>query len=417
MKGATFAEKAKGKIVPLTTFPYPKEDQGLIFDHIDGLKIREYLLGIYELVGGALNIIAASRVSGGKVILFLSSREIVDKFQSEHGGFTVGDKFIHTRKLKAPAIRVILSNVSPMIPNSVLEKAIHENLGLKPNAPISILRNNPTDDIFSHIISWRRQFYLPANYDTTKIPPTITLTYEERTYRIFITTGDFTCFKCNQKGHKADQCPNIPFIEEEVEDFLDQGNPLELSVTPPSSAEFPPLPFRELSAKPPTDISGNLQKSTTHKRGSSTIASSTQSNTDTLSAVNDLEVPKNTQPKFKQNKKHKPNPEKYLKPLILTPAETTAITAIVNHIRQTKYPECRFTADDFVQFLLKIRNSSNRRQTAEAFTNQLDCLSFILEEIKPKLETGTKRTVTALHKSLSKDEPLSDVLSDNSDTS
>lgn len=102
MNGAIFSEKSKGKIAPLTTFPYQKEDQGLIFDHIDGLKIRKYILGIYELVGGALNIITASRVSGGKVILFLSSREIADKFKSKHGSFTVDDTFIHTRKLKAP---------------------------------------------------------------------------------------------------------------------------------------------------------------------------------------------------------------------------------------------------------------------------------------------------------------------------
>lgn len=80
MTSPTFTEKTKKKITTLTSFSHPSEEQGLIFDHIDGLKIRDYLLVIYKLVGGAENIIAASEVSGGKVIVFLSSREIVEKF-------------------------------------------------------------------------------------------------------------------------------------------------------------------------------------------------------------------------------------------------------------------------------------------------------------------------------------------------
>lgn len=85
MTPTTYAQKTKKKIIPLTTFNHPSEDQYIIFNHVDELKIRDYLLAIYKLVGGAQNILAASRVSGGKVIVFLSSPEIVEKFQLEHG--------------------------------------------------------------------------------------------------------------------------------------------------------------------------------------------------------------------------------------------------------------------------------------------------------------------------------------------
>ncbi len=127
------------KIKPLISFDYPTEDQGLIFNHIEGKKIREYLAAICSLIGGAHNIIAASRISGGRVTIFLAAKGIVNKFQEEHGGFLIDQTFIKSRKLKSPSVKIVLSNVSPTIPNTAIEDLLTENLKLKLASPISIL--------------------------------------------------------------------------------------------------------------------------------------------------------------------------------------------------------------------------------------------------------------------------------------
>ncbi len=79
MRQPTFAEKArKRNISPLTTFNYPTEKQDLIFNHVEGKKIRNYnIIELHNLVGGTRYIIAASRVSGGIVIVFLAAKDIV----------------------------------------------------------------------------------------------------------------------------------------------------------------------------------------------------------------------------------------------------------------------------------------------------------------------------------------------------
>lgn len=408
MTPTTFAEKVKGtKITPINTFDYPSEEQGIIFDHTDGCKIREYLLALHTLVGGPKNILAASRVSGGRVIVFLASKEIVDTFQSKYGGFNMNDKFVKTRKLKTPAIRVILSNVSPIIPNAVIENVLNSSLGLKPISPISILRVSPTDDIFSHVISWRRQIYLPANTDLTKIPPTITLIFAERSYRIFLSAGDFICFKCSGKGHKAENCSNnFQFIDEEVEDSTDTLIDFQ-SKQQPLNTDFPPLTQSQQNNAESLDHQNATDIIPAQKRGSSTIASSITSIPDYHTEENmlhssDSDTTKPLESKNKRSKRLKPNPETFLKPLILTPAEIQSITNISNQIYQTKYPDCDFNAEKLIDFLPKIRGCSNKIELVKSFTKNVNHLQYILEEIKPKLQTGTKKTITSLCKALLK---------------
>ncbi|XKL66686.1 hypothetical protein PGB90_010106 [Kerria lacca] len=218
----------KKKIVPISEITYPTDDQGLIFNHIGETKIRDYLLAIYQLVGGAQNILAASRISGGKVIIFLYSKELVDTFQAEKGGFQLGDTFVTTKKLKPPATKLILSNVSPTIPNQLLEDTLTNTLQIKLISPISILRANPNDDIFGHVLCWRRQVYISSNIDRAKIPSSIHITHSNRTYRIFLSHDNFICFKCGSKGHKAEECT------EELDEEAEGSIPNNMDIIEPS---------------------------------------------------------------------------------------------------------------------------------------------------------------------------------------
>lgn len=412
MPPLTYAESTKKKITPLTSFDAPTEEQGIIFNHVDGTKICEYLMAIYELVGGAQNILAASRVSGGKVIIFLASKEIVAKFQLEYSGFDLNGAFVKTRKLKTPAYKIVLSNVSPTIPNSVLEEHLKTNLGLRLVSPMSILRVSPSHEIFSHVVSWRRQVYVHSETDPSKIPVTIQLEYSERIYRIFINTDEFICFKCGTKGHKADACTHMG-DDEETEDVFSNKTVSQISATSSPISDFPPL-FQPPIVPSQSNLNPNEpnpsqpdHKTHATKRGPSTIAStaSTEAENQPLASLPAYAYEKVTAKKDRKRRKkakidNTADAEKYCNPLKLTTEEKDIITEAVNHTKATKHHDCDIDAEGLIQFLSTLRGTDHKLEHAKTYTQQLPHLHFILDEIKPKMESGTKRTITAFLKCL-----------------
>ena len=239
---STYAETAKKRISPITTIENPTDEQGIIFNHTGEHTIRDYLLALSELVGGPKNIIAASRVSGSKIIVFLKTKELVHEFQSNKGGFQLGQLFFPTKKLKPPTTKLLMSNVSPTIPNDLLEDILVNTLKLKLLSPMTYLRVNPNDEIFGHIISWRRQVYISSKFDSTKIPPTIEITHNSRTYRIFFSADNLACFKCGNQGHKAEDCPQIGDQNTNVNLLdLQSPTPSPSNIGDSSIKDFPPI--------------------------------------------------------------------------------------------------------------------------------------------------------------------------------
>ena len=261
---STYAEKTKKRIQPITTIENPSDEQGIIFNHTGEHTIRDYLLALSDQVGGPQNIIAASRVSGSKVIVFLKNKALVDDFQSKKGGFQLGPLFFPTKKLKPPTTKLLISNISPTIPNNLLEELLVNTLQLKLLSPITYLRVNPNDDVFGHIISWRRQVHISSKFDSTKIPPTTEIVYNSHTYRIFFSADNLACFKWGNQGHKAEDCPQI---------YDPSSNNLLLHQEPPiapqtgteveSATVIPPLPKRAASSPESTVVSNEQHSSTT----------------------------------------------------------------------------------------------------------------------------------------------------------
>ncbi len=207
--GNTYASKTKSKISPLTNFLHPSDEQGLVFAHKNDYKVRDYLMALKDLVKGPKNIIAAARVSNNRIIVFLSTKELAEEFLIAHGGITLDSQFIKGRKL-GNTRKLIFSNVSPVIPNDILENHLKTELKLELASNLSILRVSPTDDLFSHVVSWRRQVYCKIDdRRLTHLPSSFLFHYGDKTHRIFITYDEFVCFKCHKQGHKADDCPSL----------------------------------------------------------------------------------------------------------------------------------------------------------------------------------------------------------------
>lgn len=176
--------------------------------------IKDYCLRINQtlksedLVSGPKNIFAAARVSNNRVIIFLAQKELMEDFITQHGSIFINSKFIHAKKLSNKK-KFIFSNILPVIPNNIVEKHLTEELKLILSSKIFILRVNSPDEMFSHIISWRRQFYCKIKDEKiTDLPNSFFFHFGDKIHRIyvFLAYDKFVCFKCNNRG-KVNVCP------------------------------------------------------------------------------------------------------------------------------------------------------------------------------------------------------------------
>lgn len=230
MSYAQKAQKAR-KITPITDFVHPTQEQGLIFNHFGDNKIRDYLVALTSLLHSPKDIIAASRVGNNKVIVFLASSSLVDSVIERHKGFTLNETFVKLNRLKPVATKLIFSNVSPMVSNAVLESHIVQKFGLKLASSVSLLRVSPSDELFSHVISFRRQVYVHDRLENIKLPPSFVLDHNGAPNRIFVTTNENTCFICHSRDHKAEDC--------QQQEAINISEQTVLTVT--TANEFPPL--------------------------------------------------------------------------------------------------------------------------------------------------------------------------------
>ena len=201
---STYASKTK--IQPITTFQFPTTEQGIIFPFVPDSKIRDYLEAVSKQVGNPKHILAASRISNNRVAVFLSSENLVDIFfQEQKAVIQIADNSIQGRRMKNKPKKLILSNVSPTINNTTLENHLSNALKLNLASKISLLRVNPGDDVFGHVISYRRQVYaFDVAEDST--PSSFLLHDNETEHRIFISFDEISCFKCKSRTHKAEDC-------------------------------------------------------------------------------------------------------------------------------------------------------------------------------------------------------------------
>lgn len=184
---------------------FPKKDQAIIYPVIEGIPVKDYVIGTGDIVGPQ-NVLYASRMSNNRVCIYLSSKELVNQFVNTNGGITINDIFIPVRKLILPAKRIILSNVSPCIPHYVLEDELKEK-HLKLVSPVSNIGFGLERQEYRHVRSFRRQVFIAID-QIVEIPSSIVVNFDDEDYRIFISDDKVRCFKCKEEGHIASNCVN-----------------------------------------------------------------------------------------------------------------------------------------------------------------------------------------------------------------
>ena len=187
-----------------TKLSFPKKDQGLILECVDGLERNDYIYAIGDIVQPS-NILFASRVSNDRICIYLSKKELVDNITDKYDKINIGKFNVNIRPLISKQQRVILSNVSPTIPHSIIEDAL-ETLNINRGSNVSFLKAGCNKDGFTHVLSFRRQVYINPN-DANKLPQFLPIDYDDTKYYIYPSLDSLKCFLCKKEGHIAKNCP------------------------------------------------------------------------------------------------------------------------------------------------------------------------------------------------------------------
>lgn len=181
----------------------PKKEHAIIIDHVPESDIEDYLKELAKIVE-PIRIRYISRISRNRVCCYLESKQTADQLVNQGKSITIKEQIVHIRPLTSQNKRIIISNVRPEIPNTVIIEEL-QNLGITPKSTITNLKAFSVDPLFSHISSFRRQVYI-ASEDADKIPGVRQLTFEGGTYYVYFSSDKIVCYKCKKEGHIAKNC-------------------------------------------------------------------------------------------------------------------------------------------------------------------------------------------------------------------
>lgn len=247
-----------------STFQYPTKEQAIILNSVESLQLKDYVYAVGKEVTPK-NIIAASRLSNGRICIYLSSKELVDEYTQKYSIINILGQDVNIRKMISPSIKLIISNVCPSIPHEVIEKSLRD-IGIKLASPVNFIRAGLQEEGYIHVISFRRSvFYIP---DTNiSIPNSLLIQYQGDTYRIFLQLDDMKCYLCKQNGHRSSNCTSNPTVN--LNEIINK-RPL------PSSTESSP----KIIEPNTMDIAINQEEQTSQDNASQQLASSNQSPAD-----------------------------------------------------------------------------------------------------------------------------------------
>ena len=174
-------------------------DNGVSFQATDNVSIQSYINALTSTIPAA-DLISASRISNGRIAVYLSSKEAV--INAVQKGLHFGGSLHELTPLVRPTTRLILSNVYPEIPNSILVQNISSFCKVVSQCrPIPLGLKNK----LSHVMSFRRQVQVIINPNVTP-PDHINFIHSGTNYRVFLSTESARCFNCGEFGHISRTC-------------------------------------------------------------------------------------------------------------------------------------------------------------------------------------------------------------------
>lgn len=200
---------------------FPTKKQAIVLAATEGIQIKDYIMGVGTIIGGQ-NILFASRISKNRICLYLKSEKNVDDLIANHQHIQIQGIDIPVRRLITLTTRLILSNVSPCIPHTLVEKTLEEN-NIKTVSPVTFLKAGIAENGYSHIYSFRRQVFILPTDNNSQVPESLLINYESEEYRIFISGDEMKCFTCKAAGHVSYNCPSKAVSNMIIDDKFDNN--------------------------------------------------------------------------------------------------------------------------------------------------------------------------------------------------
>lgn len=185
----------------------PSRQNAIVLDSTQGVTQDQCLRAVADQIGGK-NIHYVTRLSGGRICLYLTDSNCVDK-AIDGGGIVVQGQFIPARRYVSQAKKVVISNCPPELTDDDL-KAILQPFG-KIVSPPTRLRVTTVHEDLKHIKSWRRSVYMLINDDPEQpqLPPRMMVTSnidKNVKHTLYIDKDEILCKFCAGPGHNEDKC-------------------------------------------------------------------------------------------------------------------------------------------------------------------------------------------------------------------
>lgn len=367
---------------------FPKKELAIIMNTEDELNLSDYVINIGNIIGPR-NITFASRMSNNRICLYLSNPQAVDTIINNHSKMTINNKEISIRRLISPARRLIISNVCPSVPHTLIEAAL-KRIGLQLVSPLSFMRAGILGEEYSHILSFRRQVYVKPD-DDIDLPSSLVLKFEETSYRIFLTYDNMVCFQCKQPGHIARHCPGQNIGNDEVSQTR-QNLTAEKKITDNLIALSPPTEDVDLNQTKkraaPSTISPPNTPSTENENPEGNSSKTCESSTSVF-----LKPPK---PATKKAKKENSS---HSEPLQLTDVALAPVQEVI----QSEPSSFVLDFKQIIHFLENAQGTSDVLSVAQQYTTDINGLMNMLTRLHPYFPSRNLKTrCTRLRKKLSK---------------
>ncbi|KAI5745360.1 hypothetical protein M8J76_010404 [Diaphorina citri] len=190
-----------------------KKEQGIILYTLNSdLCTKIPNIQLIKAVGekvGPKNVISASRISNGRFCMFLKSEEIAKSFVYFNPQLKINNQNVNVRLYANSAEKLIISNVSTPIPNSILETVLRSHMDIEIMSPIHHMNYGIIDKDYSHLTNFRRYVFIKYDAEVTTIPESLVFDYDKLSYQIYLTIESNKCRLCPDEIHSAKKCPKV----------------------------------------------------------------------------------------------------------------------------------------------------------------------------------------------------------------